>query len=213
MNNPAIQAIFFDLGKVIFNFDHNQIALKLLETLPQRHHVDPKTIFESCFHPAHGLCCDFDRGEITPHEFHENICTKFGLKLSFENFVPIWNEIFTENHEVTRIIKELSEHYRLFLLSNTNALHFQHIRKNFPILDRFESFILSYEVGASKPEEKIYREALQRAGLDPSQTLYTDDILEYIHAAGNLGIHCIHFITAKKFKIEISELLSFDFSE
>ena len=88
----------------------------------------------------------------------------------------------------------LARRYRLVLLSNTNALHFAMIRANYGRLIRhFHDLVLSYEVGAMKPNRKIYDTAVARAGCEPGECFYTDDIAEYIEAARALGIDAVQF--------------------
>ncbi len=58
--------------------------------------------------------------------------------------------------EMEEVVTRLAKGYPLFLLSNTNALHFEYIQENYPVLKHFSHFILSYKVGSRKPEKGIY---------------------------------------------------------
>jgi putative hydrolase of the HAD superfamily len=213
MKKNSIEVIFFDLGKVIVDFNHFQIAEKLLPTAYSEQASDPKMIFDHIFHPIRGLCCDFNAGKISPEDFYSELRRAFGFDLSFEAFVPIWSDIFTENKDITGIIKELAGQFRLFLLSNTDPLHFSHVLKNVPALNLFEEWILSYEVGFCKPDKKIYQIALERAGIRADQSVYIDDMTEYVSAAEKIGIQGIHFTSAKNLKDSLSGLLPFHFSD
>jgi FMN phosphatase YigB (HAD superfamily) len=84
---------------------------------------------------------------------------------------------------------------RLVLLSNTCRPHFEFVKRAHPdLLAPFDAFALSYEVGAIKPEEAIFRRAVQFAQVAPSRCFYTDDIESYITAAGDLGIDAEPFV-------------------
>ena len=78
--------------------------------------------------------------------------------------------------------------YRLVLLSNTNAAHFDFLTPRLPILDLFDEKILSFEVGVLKPHPKIYSAAIAAAKCPPQNCFYIDDIPEYVVAARTHGI-------------------------
>ena len=87
----------------------------------------------------------------------------------------------------------LFSRYRLLLLSNTNAIHYEMLEANYPILRHFEVRILSHEVGAMKPDPKIYRAAIAGAGCRPEEIFFTDDIAEFVEAARRQGIDAAQF--------------------
>ena len=61
----------------------------------------------------------------------------------------------------------------------------------------FEKLVLSYEVGALKPDEKIYRRAIELAGLPPEKIFFTDDMQGHIDAARKLGIDAVQYTTTE----------------
>jgi FMN phosphatase YigB (HAD superfamily) len=83
-----IKALLFDLGKVLVDFDHN-IAAKRISQFCRK---SPRDIFELFF--ASEITCDFEAGRIQPFDFFQKIKQSLNLGLSFESFIPIWNEIF-----------------------------------------------------------------------------------------------------------------------
>ncbi len=211
MSNDSIEAIFFDLGGVVVYFNHYQIAEKLLLKADKLDGLEPQKMFVLLIHPNEGLCCAFDTGKISPEVLYDSICKKFELSLPFESFVKIWSEIFTENQEITQVINALAGHFRLFLISNTDPLHFQYILKRFPVMKLFEAWTLSYEVGLRKPDEKIYQEALSRAGVDPHRSVFIDDVRENVEVSKKIGMQGIHFTAANLLQKELSQILSFNF--
>ena len=48
--------------------------------------------------------------------------------------------------------------YKLYILSNTNALHFKYLKNKFKILSEFDDYILSYRSGHRKPNPIIFKE-------------------------------------------------------
>jgi len=203
-----IEVILFDLGNVILPFNHFQIAEKLARFSRDKAFHDPQRIFFHLFDLREGMINRFDEGKVSPAEFFRSLKESFRLSLSFEEFVPVWNDIFTENLETSEIILSLKGNWKLALLSNTDPLHFDYTRSKFPILQAFEKWILSYEVGFKKPAVEIFRRAIDWASVEPGKILFIDDIQKNVEVADSLGIQGIHFVSAKalreKLKIKLN---------
>ena len=210
MNKFPIEVILFDLGNVILPFNHFQIAEKLSQFSQRKEFEDPKKIFSYLFDFEKGAINPFDLGKVSPREFFQAIRERLDLSLSFDEFVPIWCNIFVEDQEVTRTILSLKRKWRLGLLSNTDPLHFNYIFSRFPVMRAFDKWILSYEVGFKKPAIQIFQKAIEWASVKPEKILYIDDTKEYAEVAGSLGIQSIHFISASQLKEELRTRLQID---
>jgi FMN phosphatase YigB (HAD superfamily) len=200
MTEPSIEVIFFDLGNVILPFTHFQIAEKLSQFSRREEFKDPKRIFSYLFDSEEGVVNPFDDGKMSAPEFFRAVKERLDLCLSFDEFVPIWCNIFVEDPAVTEIILSLKRRWRLGLLSNTDPLHFHHILSNFPVIRAFDKWILSYEVGFKKPAVQIFHKAIEWASAEPEEILYVDDTKENVEVAASLGIESIHFISAAQLK-------------
>ena len=118
--------------------------------------------------------------------------------MEFKEFKDIWNDIFEENPEVNAIIKYLkNKGFPIFLLSNTNELHFSYIKERYPIVHSLDEWILSYEVGARKPKKKIYDAVFEKTDIARDETFYIDDKEPYVEAAKSFGLQGMHFKNAK----------------
>jgi glucose-1-phosphatase len=204
VKSSPIEVIFFDLGNVILPFNHYQIAEKLSRFVQEKDFQDPRKIFSYIFDLKTGAINPFDAGELSPKEFFQSLKESLQLSISFEAFVPIWNEIFIEDREVSEIIRSLKGKWRLGLLSNTDPLHFNYIISTFPIVSALEKWILSYEVGFKKPDIRIFQKAIEWASVEPGKILFIDDTKGHVEAAVSLGIQGIHFISAHQMKEELS---------
>src|SRR3990170_3516731 len=91
------------------------------------------------------------------------------------------------------LIERLKKDFRLCLLSNTNELHFEFIRKNFPVVYKFDMWVLSYEAGVMKPDPEIFRIALRKAGIEAEEAIFIDDIRGHVFGAQGLGINSVEF--------------------
>lgn len=199
-----IEVIFFDLGNVILPFNHYQIAEKLLPFMERKDFQDPKKIFSYLFDLERGAINGYEVGKVSSLEFFQSVKEFLGLSISFEEFKPIWNEIFWENEEVCDIIRSLKGKRRLGLLSNTNPLHFEHILSKFPIVRVFDHWILSHETGSKKPALGIFKKAMEWASVQPEQVLFIDDMESHVKAGGSLGIQGILFKSAGQLREELS---------
>ncbi len=181
-------AVVFDLGMVLVPFDYKIMVNKLeqIEDGLGNHFIDS---YKSNYH----IHRDFERGKIGTEDFISQMLKVLNYKIDSETFCRFYSEIFTVNQNVVDLLPILKNNYRLFLLSNTNALHHQFGWKDFPFIHHFEKLILSHEVGAVKPEEKIFRAVEAASGLQSNEHLFVDDIAEYIEKAKELGWDGIQF--------------------
>ncbi len=139
MDQTRIEVILFDLGNVILPFDHHQIGEKLLRFSLKKETEDPRKIFDYLFDLHTGAVNLYETGKMTSLEFFRSLKAFFHLQMSFDEFVAVWNDIFTENAEVSEIVRSLKENVRLGLVSNTNALHFDYIASRFPVVHSFRT--------------------------------------------------------------------------
>jgi len=192
--NKKYSVIVFDLGNTLIRFDHNISARKIANLF----HLDSKKIYDTFFDSE--ITRAFEKGEISPKEFHKRASDLLGVKMPYRDFVAIWNDIFWEDEKICELARTLKKSYRLFLLSNVNRLHFEHIEKKFGIIKIFDEIILSYLVGATKPDKLIFEDVIRRAGGDRTKLLYIDDREDLIKEAMALGIDSIRFESTEKLK-------------
>ena len=205
MTQSTIDVILYDLGNVILPFNHRQIAEKLARFSQREESKDPETIFSFLFAREKGAINAYEMGKVSSSEFFLMLKERFQISLSFEDFVPIWNDIFTEDSEVSRMILSQKGRWKLGLVSNTNVLHFDYTLSKFPILRVFDRWILSHEVGSKKPDVEIFQKAMEWAGVKPGRILFIDDMKRHVEAARSLGMETIHFSSALQLKEELSK--------
>jgi glucose-1-phosphatase len=191
------KALIFDLGRVLVYFDFARAysTLEAFCSLPASEM--PKRLFTT------DLVQRLETGRIEPREFHARFAELLGLDLDYPRFCEIWTSIFTHELLPEPLLSGLAERYRLVLLSNTNPIHFEMIRGAYPHLRHFHDLVLSYEVGALKPDAAIYRAAIERAGCEPQDCFYTDDIPEFVEGGRRLGIDAVQFESREQLEGEL----------
>ncbi|MDH4271136.1 MAG: HAD family phosphatase, partial [Candidatus Aminicenantes bacterium] len=184
-----IRAVIFDMGKVLVWFD-NKIFLR---KLADRAGLEAEKL-RAIVHENLDLVRAFDRGEIAPAEFHQKVCAALGLEIEAGLFFEYYEDIFTMNIPVLQLVRRLkAAGYRLVLLSNTDVVRYAFIQRRFPETQIFDAYVLSYEVGLMKPELAIYFEAGRRAGVEPQECVFIDDLADNVEAARGAGMHGLHY--------------------
>ena len=198
-----IEVILYDLGNVILPFSHFQIAEKLSRFSQRDEFQEPKRLFSYLFDFENGAINGYEIGKVSSLEFFQFLKESLQLTLRFEEFVSIWDDIFSENEEVSKIILSQKGKWKLGLVSNTNPLHFDYVLKKFPILYIFDKWILSHEIGFKKPAIEIFQRAIEWASVNPEKILFIDDMKTHVEVAISLGMQGIHFISAQQLKEEL----------
>jgi putative hydrolase of the HAD superfamily len=185
-----IHNLIFDFGGVLINLDMEAVPRGLRQfgrELPGQNLIL--------------LSQQYEKGLVTTNHFLEQ--TQKALKGSqIDQVREIWNQTIAdfpvEHLDFLEKLKATGR-YRMYLLSNTNALHMEQVRKTMgmELFDRFHScfkaFYLSHEVGMRKPDPEIFQFVLDQNGLLPEETLFIDDTREHTQSAAALGIETWHF--------------------
>ncbi len=202
-----ISVIIFDLGNVIVDLSHYEIAAALAEKSTQVQFKNPYNILLDVFNSKVPFTQAFDKGKQSTEEFFKEARNRYSLDISLDEFSQRWNTSFRENTQVTTLMEKLLSNYRLFLMSNTNPLHYAYLKKSVPILSKLEQTILSYEVGHVKPSPSIFEVALKKSRVPPEQILFIDDSKENIHGAEKFGIQGIVYESPESLKESLNEIL------
>jgi FMN phosphatase YigB (HAD superfamily) len=192
------KAIIFDLGKVLVPFDF-KIGYRALElACPYRAEEIPRRIAKT------GLVELLEKGLIGPLDFVDRLSKALELRLEYADFCRAWSSIFCGQLLADALLESLAARYRLLLLSNTNAIHWEMIRANYRMIRYFHDRILSFEVHSMKPERKIFEAAVARAGCRADECFFTDDIGENVEAAKRLGIDAVQFESPAQLEEEMT---------
>ena len=186
-------AIVFDLGKVLIPFDYAHAINKLNQI-----EEGLGTKFIEFYKSNYNFHRDFERGKISESEFVNKMLEIVEHKIDAETFKKYYADIFTVNEDVVSLLPELKKNYKMFLLSNTDSIHQKYGWQKYEFLKYFDKLILSHEVGAVKPEEKIYREVEKASGVSSEEHFFIDDIEDYVNAAIGLGWGGVQFTGYKK---------------
>ena len=183
-----IEAVVFDLGGVLieFDFDRANRAAAGVSGLPA------EEVRRRIFGCPEFL--EFECGRIDPRGFHGCLQKVLEFNIPYELFCQAWNGIFKEEIASTvELARTLHRNkLKVGILSNTNVLHFEFLRPRMSILRELEHVYASHEIGCRKPEPAAYQAVLQRMNVAPSQAVFVDDLPENIAAAERVGMIGVH---------------------
>jgi glucose-1-phosphatase len=193
-----IRSIIFDLGRVLIPFDWQRGYRAFAELSPYPAEEVRQRIKET------GLFDGFERGHAEPAEVARRISEALRINVTLDQFREIWSSIFLPEVLVPdQMLESLHARYRMLLLSNTDAIHFDWVRARYPIFRHFDDFVVSFQVGCRKPEPRIYREAILKAGCEPREIFFTDDLIENVEAALLAGIDATQFTSLAQLEIDL----------
>jgi len=192
-----LEAIAFDLGNVLVAVDH----FRFCRPFAALANLAPEEVYAAVF--GSDLEPGYDTGRLSSEEFYRQLMSRFGLTLPYPRFCELWSDIFAPLEDMAQTVAKLAGRYPLYLLSNTNPLHFQYIKKYYPLLRHFRRCILSYEVGSRKPEPGIFQALIREMGYPPERCLYLDDLLPFVETARTHGLVAWHFVSPRDFKEQL----------
>jgi HAD superfamily hydrolase (TIGR01509 family) len=186
----GIKNIIFDLGGVILNLD-NKRTEDAFTSLGVKD-------FRSYF--GHGHARDFFReyevGRISDRQFIDSIRQLTGISVSDEAIVNGWNALLLDfPPERIQLLRQLRKSYRLFLFSNTNALHLAALRKTYSdafgggsLEDHFEKTYYSHLLGMRKPDRESFEFIIRENQLAVGETMFVDDAIVNVEGAEQVGL-------------------------
>lgn len=189
----AIKNILFDLGGVLFHIDYQ----KSIDAFKALGVSDFETHFTQ--HQQNDLFDAFETGKVSAADFI-NALKPLIPHCREEEIIAAWNAMLIglpkENLE---LLKQLSQKYRLFLLSNANEIHIEFVNASLQqqhgienINHYFEKAYYSQEIGMRKPHKATFDWVMKDAGIKAEETLFIEDTAQHIAGAKCAGLKTHH---------------------
>jgi putative hydrolase of the HAD superfamily len=188
-----VKAIILDLGGVILNIDY-QRTIRAFELL-----LKNGANVEAFYNQAkqNQVFDLFEKGEISAADFRTDLKKIFGLQLSDHEIDAAWNAMLLDLPlERLTFVSELRKKYPVYLLSNTNEIHYQAFRKNLEetfdnpsiLEDFFDKTYYSHLIKQRKPTAAAFNHVLDDNQLNAYEVVFVDDSAQHIEGAMSLGI-------------------------
>lgn len=189
MKSKGIKNLLIDFGGVLINLDRSRciekfkkLGLENMEELLNIYHQQ-------------GFFMQYEQGLITSAQFRDEIRNLAKRPLSDQQIDAAWNSFLVDIPACKLdLLLKLRERYVVYLLSNTNNIHWEWSCKEvfpyrtFQVGDYFEKIYLSFEMKKVKPDTEIFKAVLADACIDPKETFFIDDSEANCRAAQTLGI-------------------------
>jgi glucose-1-phosphatase len=185
-----IKNIIFDFGGVVLDIDP-QLTIDEFVKLGF-------TDFDKLLVPefTDDIIGKFERGILTPEVFRKKLKTFLGIDVNDQKLDYAWNSLLYDiPAERIEIIEKVKENYQIFLLSNSNEIHYDlfvrdlQLRFGYREFDElFHKAYFSFDLHLLKPNPEAYEFVMNQHGLKPANTLFLDDKTENIEAAKKLGL-------------------------
>ena len=183
----SIDALLFDLGRVVIDFDLQRAFAIWAEhagcspaDLANRFQVDD-------------IYRQHERGEVSDAAFFSGLRRSLGIDITDEQFLVGWNAIFIEPMPgIEALLPLAAKQYPLYAFSNTNAAHILHLNERFEVVFRnFRQVFASMAIGLRKPEAAAYDHVVAAIGVPANRILFFDDLIENVEAARDCGLHAV----------------------
>ncbi len=142
---------------------------------------------------------DYEAGRIDDAAFIKAVQSLSTRAITDEAVIDAWNALLLDfPGERIELLRKLKTKYRLFLLSNTNAIHHNKFQQQlyqqtgFYLEDLFEKTYYSHTMGLCKPDAAAFNRVIKENKLDPDETIFVDDTEVNITSAKEAGLHIAH---------------------
>ena len=189
MKRKGIKNLIVDFGGVLIDLDRQRCLenFKKLGLPDVEHALD--------IYHQQDFFQHYEKGLISSADFRNVIRGKIGKDVADARIDAAWNS-FLVNIPTCKLdlLLALRKDYVVYLLSNTNEIHWKWSCKHafhykaFRVEDYFEKIFLSYEMKMVKPDVAIFEKLLEETGIDPRETFFIDDSAENCRVAETLGI-------------------------
>ena len=177
--------IILDMGNVLLEWNKDKILRGVVKTEKDYMILD-KAIFQS------GLWERLDLGTLTREELVLKVISMIGSIYQEKVQEVVWNwpsyiEIYMEVFPLLVHLKEKG--HRIFVLSNTSPVFYELLEEQLsPLNEILDGFVLSRDIKAIRPDQKVFEEILHKYDLNPENCIFLDDVKDNTKMAESLGI-------------------------
>lgn len=196
--NSRIEAVVFDIGKVLVEWDLRLIYRDLIADPAERdwfvtNVVTPEWHFQ---HDAGRPLAEMLPERIADYPQHEALIRRYASH--FNDSIP--GEVPGTRELVERLD---ARGMPMFAITNFGAEFWPAFAPRFPVLERFRDILISGVEQLAKPDPAIFALAEARFGLPGSAMLFVDDNEHNIVAARACGWHVHHFQNASGLEADL----------
>lgn len=183
LRREDVDALYTDMGDVLVRLRPERFFGRLRALVPD---VQPRAFYGKVLDRR--VYLDFSAGRTDGPAFAAGVAGILGVEWTFQAFRDMWVDMFDPMPGAQEAIARAMAAVPVYLLSNTDPVHMEHLEGRFPFLTTLTGRHLSHEVGLLKPDPEYYLSALRRFGNDPARVVFVDDRPENVDAARGVGL-------------------------
>jgi len=188
-----IEAVIFDLGRVLVGVDFSGLFSKYLDSsVHSGFSLDLESVMKNPWFQKHST------GKATFEEFHKNICKNYELAISPDDFKKEWCSIFNPIPGMQELVLNTAQIMPVGLLSDTDPVHWEFLLNTYPFLKIFKKPVLSFNTGFLKPEAICYIKAAESVETPLERCLFIDDRMVNVNGARQAGMQAECFESYEK---------------
>lgn len=189
MKNNKIKAILLDFGGVIYDINPAKTIYQLTELCSS----DANNLSQSIDYYCIPAVIQYEKGEISTQNFKDTLIKELQMSCP-DKFEAIWNEtIVGPKTNIDKVLAELAADYDLYLLSNTNEMHYNYfIKECEEIFKNFKNCFYSFKMNLHKPDKEIFLKVLESIELPAENILFVDDSAANINTAKSLNFNTFY---------------------
>jgi len=180
--------ILLDIGNVLVTVDFMSFCRAVAIDL----NAGPEEIFRR--YCTGELKEKLETGWIGPLEYFAMIARDLQAKaMPLQEIKQHWQDIFEPLEGAVEAVRLLGEKYSLWIMSDTDPLHFTFLLNNYPLLRGADRYYLSFEHGMMKTSVGVFTHVLDSSGRSADEFVLIDDKAVNCASASQAGIRSIQF--------------------
>jgi putative hydrolase of the HAD superfamily len=199
-----IRAVFFDFGGVIQRTEFQAPRQQLAQRFGMEYEDLDKLVFGG---GPNSTAAKATVGEIDVKEHWKAVAKK--LKISDKEISTVESDFFAGDvvdRSLIQFLQSLRPRFMTGLISNAWSDMREYLVRQ-KLDDVFDHLIISAEVGAAKPDARIYRFALEQAKVKANEAVFVDDVPANIEACERIGMRGVLFRDSQEFMRQLNEIL------
>lgn len=194
----VIKNIVFDVGNVLLDWDSIGVTSRIFPNEPNPKELAHKLFKSETWH-------SLNLGKITEKEicriYQEDLGIPYNtlevlMQTVKESLIPVEGslELLDKIHKAGYSLYSLTDNVKELMIF---------LKEKYDFWEKFQGIVVSAEIGILKPSEGIYKYLLETYGLNPSETLFIDDLIKNVEGAQNIGMYAVQFTNSKECEEEL----------
>lgn len=198
----AIENIIFDFGGVILDIDPQLTINEFIKLgYSKENKLNGKDFYQKVIHK-------FEKGIFTPEVFRNKLRDYLHMDLTDQQIDDAWNALlFDIPRERIEVIEKVKNHYPIYLLSNSNEIHYDLYVRDLQLRFGYKEFnelfnksYFSFDLHMCKPDPEIYEFVINQENLNPATTLFIDDREDNLEGAREAGLITYHLTSPERIR-------------